>query len=212
MIFLWQKSGMTTTDCHVHPPWGLTTQTGTSLVLTFAESLFLSTHPQHPLHLESLLPPCLVFFVPIHAPSLTSSAALWPTSVTPQRLATFQLLWSEGERRYCLQLKEFSLKLRGFAQRTNGNTKIKLVNVEVKSHAAYSTPHYPDYLTPAQLFPVSCDHHDGLETGMMSLKQKPIKACSWKTRGCEWVTTKWISFNLKRDKQTSETFPTGVDV
>lgn len=141
MIFLWQKSGTTTTDCRVHPPWGLTAQTVASPVLTLAESLFLSTHPQHPLHSECLLPRCLVFFVPIHGPSLTSSAALWPTWVTPQRLATFQLLWSVREGRYCLQLKEFSLKLSGFAQRTNGNTKIKLVNVEVKSHAAaYSHP------------------------------------------------------------------------
>lgn len=78
-----RKSGRTTTDCHVRPPWGLTTQTAARLALTLAESLLLST-PTEPLHWESLLPPCLLSFLPIHAPSLTSPAALWPTSVTPQ--------------------------------------------------------------------------------------------------------------------------------
>lgn len=140
MILLWQKKKV----ARQHPKVTFSLPEawlhGQSLVSFSFWLILCFSQPPTSSPLGIFIAPCLVFFVPVRAPSLTSSAALWPTSVTLQDLATFQLLWSVTERRYCLQLKEFSLKLRGFAQRTTGNTKIKLENVEVESRGTYSHP------------------------------------------------------------------------
>lgn len=82
-----------------HPPWSPATlwlwnsqQTMACLFLTLPEALrfthFISLPPS-PLYLESYCCHVLSFF--LFTLSLSSSAALYPKSVTPQCLATFQL-------------------------------------------------------------------------------------------------------------------------